>query len=162
MAIGTSTPPTGCPSIEAVRTLKYGLAGRPCIISQSTPAYWKISIGAMEVDGRPSRMKTTVTSIIGPSLGVQIGPRICRSRHSSGKRTSPILCPAAGNSHQPDLVEGRAMRRYIIEREMPNVGSLTAQGLADATRKSNSVLDQLGPGVQWVESYVTDDKIFCV
>lgn len=54
------------------------------------------------------------------------------------------------------------MRRYIIEREMPNVGSLTAQGLADATRKSNSVLDQLGPGVQWVESYVTDDKIFCV
>jgi hypothetical protein len=54
------------------------------------------------------------------------------------------------------------MRRYIIERDIPNVGALTTEGLADATRKSNSVLNQLGTGVQWIESYVTKDKIYCV
>jgi hypothetical protein len=55
-----------------------------------------------------------------------------------------------------------ALRRFIIEREIPKVGSLDREQLKAAAQKSNDVLHRLGPDIQWVESYVTDDKIFCV
>ena len=54
------------------------------------------------------------------------------------------------------------MPRYVIEREMPGVGALTKDQLAAASQTSCSVLQALGPQIQWVESYVTDDKIYCV
>ena len=55
-----------------------------------------------------------------------------------------------------------ALRKFIIEREIPKVGTLQREQLKDAAAKSNGVLRQLGPDIQWRESYVTDDKIFCV
>lgn len=54
------------------------------------------------------------------------------------------------------------MRKFIIEREIPAVGSFERQQLKEAAQKSNSVLKQLGPDIQWVESYVAADKTFCV
>ena len=54
------------------------------------------------------------------------------------------------------------MRKYIIERAIPEVGSFERQQLRDAAAKSNDVLRQLGAGIQWVESYVAGDKTFCV
>ena len=54
------------------------------------------------------------------------------------------------------------MKRYVIEREMPGIGSAERQQFREAAQKSNQVLAQLAPDVQWVESYVTQDKIFCV
>jgi len=54
------------------------------------------------------------------------------------------------------------MKKFIIEREIPAVGSLERQQLKDAAAKSNSVLRQLGPDIQWQESYVAADKTFCV
>jgi len=54
------------------------------------------------------------------------------------------------------------MKKYIIEREIPAVGSFERQQLKEAAAKSNSVLRQLGPDIQWVESYVAADKTFCV
>ena len=54
------------------------------------------------------------------------------------------------------------MPKYIIEREMPKVGTLTKQELQAASQKSCSVLQKLGPQVQWVESFVTDDKLYCI
>jgi hypothetical protein len=54
------------------------------------------------------------------------------------------------------------MNRYIIEREIPAVGTFERQQLREAAAKSNSVLAQLGPNIQWVESYVADNKTFCV
>ena len=54
------------------------------------------------------------------------------------------------------------MRRYLIEREMPKVGQADAAGLRDAAKTSNKALASLGPDVQWVESFVADDKTFCV
>jgi hypothetical protein len=56
----------------------------------------------------------------------------------------------------------KAMKKYIIEREIPNVGTLNQEQLRGAAAKSNEVLSQLGSDVQWVESYVADDKTFCV
>jgi hypothetical protein len=54
------------------------------------------------------------------------------------------------------------LRRFIIERDIPRVGTFERQQLRDAASKSNDVLHQLGPDIQWVESYVADNKTFCV
>ncbi|HZZ72005.1 MAG TPA: DUF4242 domain-containing protein [Pirellulales bacterium] len=54
------------------------------------------------------------------------------------------------------------MPKYIIEREMPGAGQLSPEQIRDASRTSCQVLKQLGPAVQWLESYVTDDKVYCV
>lgn len=54
------------------------------------------------------------------------------------------------------------MPKFIIEREMPGAGKLSAEELKAASQKSCQVLQSLGPRIQWIESYVTDDKIFCV
>jgi len=54
------------------------------------------------------------------------------------------------------------MHRYIIERTVPGAGQLDAAALADLATASNRVLHDLGPDIQWVHSYVTDDKLYCV
>ncbi|MGC2210270.1 MAG: DUF4242 domain-containing protein [Candidatus Korobacteraceae bacterium] len=54
------------------------------------------------------------------------------------------------------------MHKYVIEREIPGAGKLTSADLQSISQKSCGVLKEMGPQVQWVESYVTDDKIYCV
>lgn len=54
------------------------------------------------------------------------------------------------------------MKKYMIERDIPNVGTLKGENARQAAEKSNGVLRQLGPDIQWMESYVTADKLFCV
>ena len=54
------------------------------------------------------------------------------------------------------------MRKFIIERELPAIGSAERQALREAAQKSNATLKELGPDIQWVESYVANDKTFCV
>ena len=54
------------------------------------------------------------------------------------------------------------MPKYIIEREIPEAGKLSSEQLQGISRKSCDVLQQLGPQIQWIKSYVTDDKIYCV
>lgn len=54
------------------------------------------------------------------------------------------------------------MPKYVIEREIPGAGKLTAQQLNAISQKSCSVIKALGPQIQWIESYVTDDKVYCV
>lgn len=54
------------------------------------------------------------------------------------------------------------MPQYLIEREIPGAGNMSGEELRDASRHSNSVLNELGPEIQWVHSYVAGDKIYCV
>jgi hypothetical protein len=54
------------------------------------------------------------------------------------------------------------MPKYLIEREIPGAGDLTPDQLRGISQKSCSVLNQLGPQIQWIHSYVTGDKIYCV
>ena len=54
------------------------------------------------------------------------------------------------------------MPKYVIERDIPGAGNMTSQDLQGASQKSCSVLRNLGPEIQWVQSYVTDDKLYCV
>ena len=53
------------------------------------------------------------------------------------------------------------MPKYIIEREIPDAGSLTAADLQGISQKSCSILKNMGPQIQWVESFVTQDKVYC-
>lgn len=54
------------------------------------------------------------------------------------------------------------MPKYLIEREIPNAGALSPQELQGISAKSCEVLRNLGPQIQWLESYVTDNKVYCV
>ena len=54
------------------------------------------------------------------------------------------------------------MPEFLIEREMPGVVQLSQQDLKHASQTSCSVLDQLGPRIQWVQSWVTDNKLYCI
>ena len=54
------------------------------------------------------------------------------------------------------------MPKYVIERTIPNAGKMSARELHDISAKSCRVLHDLGPQIQWVQSYVTDDKLYCL
>jgi hypothetical protein len=54
------------------------------------------------------------------------------------------------------------MPQYVIEREIPGAGNMTDEQLREAAKKSVSVLQEMGPEIQWLHSYVTGDKIYCV
>jgi len=55
-----------------------------------------------------------------------------------------------------------AQQRFVIEREIPGASRMSGEQLRDAARQSNQVLRSLGPDIQWVQSYVAGDKIYCV
>ncbi|MDE3180932.1 MAG: DUF4242 domain-containing protein [Acidobacteriota bacterium] len=54
------------------------------------------------------------------------------------------------------------MPKFVVEREIPGAGKLSPEQLQSLSQKSCAVLRELGPQIQWVQSYVTDDKIYCV
>jgi hypothetical protein len=60
------------------------------------------------------------------------------------------------------MTEEPDMPKYVIERELPGAGSLSAEELGGIAKKSNHVIGELGPEIRWLTSYVTDDKIYCV
>jgi len=54
------------------------------------------------------------------------------------------------------------MPKFVIEREIPGAGSLAPQDLQAISQKSCAVLNEMGPQIQWLQSYVTNDKVYCV
>ena len=54
------------------------------------------------------------------------------------------------------------MPKYVIERNIPGAGNLSSSELQGISQKSCAVLGEMGPQIQWVQSYVTDDKVYCV
>ena len=66
------------------------------------------------------------------------------------------------SSNNSSTSESPKMKTYLIERDIPNAGKLTPDQLKAISQKSCSVLQHMGPQIQWVQSYVTGDKIFCV
>jgi hypothetical protein len=65
---------------------------------------------------------------------------------------------------RPTLWTGKdqTMPRFVIERDIPGAGKLTAEELQGISQKSCGVLRKLGPQIQWLQSYVTDDKVYCI
>jgi len=54
------------------------------------------------------------------------------------------------------------MPKYVVERELPGAGKMTREEMRQVAQKSNGVIQTLGPKIQWVESFVVDDKLYCV
>jgi len=54
------------------------------------------------------------------------------------------------------------MPKFVIEREIPGIGNMTDAEIREAARRSVAVLKELGPEIQWLQSYVTGDKLYCV
>jgi hypothetical protein len=90
-------------------------------------------------------------------LSARYGPRCV----SPGSEVDMSARPEQG---AVQMEEGNAMalRRFMIERDIPSVGSLQRQELQAAAAQSNDALRQIGPDIQWVESFVAADKTFCV
>ena len=60
------------------------------------------------------------------------------------------------------VIGGYHMPKFVIERELPGAGKLTAEDLQGISEKSNKVIADLGPDIRWLTSYVTENKIYCV
>jgi hypothetical protein len=60
------------------------------------------------------------------------------------------------------LTQEAEMPKFLIERDMPGAGALSPDDLRAASQKSNQVICDLGPEIKWLQSYVTDDKLYCV
>jgi hypothetical protein len=73
--------------------------------------------------------------------------------------TATFVSAKKQNSGEP---QGGFMRKFVIERSIPKVGTLERDQLRAAAAKSNEALRQLGPDIQWLESFVADDKTFCI
>jgi hypothetical protein len=58
--------------------------------------------------------------------------------------------------------KGRVMPKYVIERDIPGAGKLSPQEIRAVSQKSCGVLSKMGPQIQWVQSYVTGDKVYCI
>ncbi|MEK6152042.1 DUF4242 domain-containing protein [Flavobacteriaceae bacterium 3-367] len=72
-----------------------------------------------------------------------------------------VLFSAQGTFAQEQQSK-QPMKTFVIEREIPNAGNLSEEELKGISQKSNEVLAQMGPGIQWMHSYVTHDKVYCV
>jgi uncharacterized protein DUF4242 len=78
------------------------------------------------------------------------------------RRLVLALCLAVPLSTLAQSERSKTMAKYVIERDLPGAGKLSPAELRAISHKSRSVLAEMGPKIQWVESYVTDDKIYCV
>lgn len=81
--------------------------------------------------------------------------RPCRLKRLLKRRADMLEAPST-------LQQVLTMPKFVIERAIPNVGATSAADLQAISQKSCGVLSELGPEVQWVHSYVTGDKIYCV
>src|SRR5450755_1306574 len=77
----------------------------------------------------------------------------------TGYASTAQTTTATNNS---STTKSTTMKTYLIERDIPGAGKLTPEQLKSTSQKSCSVIKEMGPDIQWIQSYVTADKIFCV
>jgi Protein of unknown function (DUF4242) len=92
------------------------------------------------------------------SFGRDLASRPSRRPADFGKAQAALASATRARTWRRAM----ALRKFIIERDIPKVGTFEREQLRAAAAKSNEVLHQLGPDIQWVESYVADNKTFCV
>jgi len=78
--------------------------------------------------------------------------------------TTTAMAQTASNEKPENkkTMETKDMKMYVIEREIPGAGKLNSAELKGISQTSCAVLKEMGPGIEWVQSYVTDNKIFCI
>jgi hypothetical protein len=86
----------------------------------------------------------------------------CRNLFFSTLFFAGFSASAQTTDNNSSTKKEKTMKTYLIQRDIPGAGNFTAADLKGISQKSCSVLTEMGPGIQWVQSYVTGDKIFCV
>ena len=99
-------------------------------------------------NGRRSALKSAFAFVTVAALAVLL---------TMGATTSAFAAGAKKHAHAKPV-----MHTYIIERTIPNAGDLTPQQLHDISAKSNAIIKDMGPDIKWVDSYVTQNKIYCI
>ena len=84
-------------------------------------------------------------------------PATCRKLHMRGESLAVQYFTLKANIHLETI-----MPKFVIEREIPGAGKMSPADLKTISKKSCGVLSSLGPSVQWIHSYVTPDKLYCV
>jgi hypothetical protein len=92
------------------------------------------------------------------ALLVILSVSMLASKAQTTTATDPAKTTDQGKTTDP----AKTMKTYVIERDIPAAGQFSAEKLKDISKTSCSVLKEMGPSIQWVQSYVTDNKIFCV
>src|SRR5437660_1330113 len=90
------------------------------------------------------------------------GARIFHGRDVATPRARPGKCGDRTRRLKKSEKRSIIMPKYVIEREIAGAGKLSSEELRKISAKSCSALQKLGPTIQWVQSYVTDDKVYCV
>ena len=72
------------------------------------------------------------------------------------------IAQTTASNHHSATAKTNSMKTYLIERDIPGAGKLTTAQLKAISQKSNAVIKDMGPDIEWIQSYVTGDKIFCV
>src|ERR1700751_1611804 len=127
------------------------------------PPIRQSSIGPVAVEENVESGKRIVTSIV-----IEMSPPLAESPTKYG--TSAVLrqqrfCNNLGTFRRyrpPQNSPEGTMKKYIIERDIPSIGRLEGEQLREGADQSNQALRQLGPDIQWVQSFVAADKMFCV
>jgi hypothetical protein len=89
--------------------------------------------------------------------------RLCAASSQGTARLILLRCPNSQPCGRIALgIEENVMPKYVIEREIPGAGKMSPEQLQAVSQTSCGVLRQMGPEIQWVHSYVTDDKIYCI
>lgn len=75
-----------------------------------------------------------------------------------------VFASSTAYSQQSENMETneKSLKTYVIERDIPGAGNLTGEELVGISQKSCTVIDKMGPSIEWLHSYVTDDKVYCV
>jgi hypothetical protein len=81
---------------------------------------------------------------------------------SGRKAILRLRCHTSNSNSSIREVQEIAMKKYVIERDMPKIGTMSPEQLRAAASKSNQALRELGPDIQWQESFVAADKTFCI
>jgi Protein of unknown function (DUF4242) len=96
------------------------------------------------------------------SIGGSVNAFAAGGATQAGEAPQAGGVPAAGGAAQAPPATRVKLHQYLVEREIPGAGNFSSEKLKGISQKSCSVLKEMGPDIQWVESYVTDDKIYCI
>jgi hypothetical protein len=123
---------------------------------------------AMAILGSTAGKADSVSFVRGPTGFVRrLFDFFIRSQYTSTLpqwlflKSSPTIFGRSGPAGRPSSRE-EDMPKYVIERDIPQIGNVTPDQVIAISQKSCSVLNTLGPKIQWVHSYVTQDRIYCV
>jgi Protein of unknown function (DUF4242) len=96
------------------------------------------------------------------SIRLKLHPNATRRRIALPKSSRRAIKSSLLRGKRGIESENDRMPKFVIEREIPNVGQLTQEQLKAVSQTSCGVLREMGPQIQWLQSYVTDNKIYCV